>query len=183
MNIEEIVSTHGIGRGASNGSVTDAKLAADVKVGSLAALATAIKTNVVAAINEVRGNIGTLTALTTTAKTNAVVAINEVNANADTALTNAGTAITNAATATSLATEYRAYRTLPDANGLYKTVEYKRQDGTLFKKSVLTNPDANLNYGTQTIQYFAANGTSVTSTEVWTITYDANGFVLSEVKA
>jgi len=75
-------------------NVTDAKLATDIKVGSLGDLNTSEGDSVVGAINEVdtnadaaaaaavinSTNIGTLTSLTTTEKTNLVGAINEVNA-------------------------------------------------------------------------------------------------------
>jgi len=70
----------------ADGSVTNAKLATDVKVGSLAALTPTANTNVVEAINEVDAHadaantsVGTLANLTTTAKTDLVVAINEID--------------------------------------------------------------------------------------------------------
>lgn len=55
------------------------------KVGNLASLPTAVKTSLVAAINEVVGSIGSLSSLATTIKTSLVGAINEVDAHADTA--------------------------------------------------------------------------------------------------
>lgn len=71
--------------GVSDGVVTNAKLATDVKVGSLASLTTSTTSNVVAAINElvldvevVSAKVGTLSGLTTTAKSNTVAAINEL---------------------------------------------------------------------------------------------------------
>lgn len=76
----------------ADGAITDAKLAADVKMGSLAALTTTAKTSAQAAINEVDANANTAqaavdaleaivgdTALTTDAKT-ATAAINELDA-------------------------------------------------------------------------------------------------------
>lgn len=62
----------------ADGSITNAKLADDVKVGSLAALTTTVKTSVQAAINELVTSIGSLAALTTTVKTSCVAAINEL---------------------------------------------------------------------------------------------------------
>ena len=44
----------------ANSSVTNAKLATDVKVGSVAALTTTEKSNVVAAINELVGRVAAL---------------------------------------------------------------------------------------------------------------------------
>ncbi len=76
-----------------DGLVTNAKLATDVKMGSLAALTTSTKASAVAAVNEVDSHadtnatsIGTLGSLTTDIKTNLVVAINEVDAHADASL-------------------------------------------------------------------------------------------------
>lgn len=62
-----------------DGSVTNAKLATDVKVGSLASLTTTAKSSVQGAINELDGEIGTLSSLTTTSKSTLVGAINEVD--------------------------------------------------------------------------------------------------------
>jgi hypothetical protein len=60
-------------------SVTNAKMASDVKIGSLASLTTSVKTSIQAAINEIVANIGTLSGLTTTAKNTIVAAINEID--------------------------------------------------------------------------------------------------------
>ena len=46
-------------KAVADGAITDAKMASDTKVGSLAALATSVKTSVVAAINEVEGRADT----------------------------------------------------------------------------------------------------------------------------
>lgn len=82
----------------SDGAITNAKLATDVKVGSLATLTTTEKASVVGALNEVDANadtantsIGTLASLTTAVKTNLVVALNEVDAHCDTNITAIGT--------------------------------------------------------------------------------------------
>lgn len=61
-------------------SVTNAKMASDVKIGSLAALATSVKTSIQAAINEIVASIGALSGLTTTAKNTIVAALNEIDA-------------------------------------------------------------------------------------------------------
>ena len=62
-------------------AITNAKLAADVKVGSLAALTTTAKTSLQAAINELVTAVGALSGLSTTDKTNIVLALNEVVSN------------------------------------------------------------------------------------------------------
>ncbi|MGN7472309.1 phage tail-collar fiber domain-containing protein [Brevibacillus sp. SAFN-007a] len=67
-----------------------------------------------------------------------------------------------------------------DANGKFTQVDYKREsDNTLFMRSVLSNPDANGNYQTDTWTYYKTDGTTVAETKVWTITYDADGDITS----
>ncbi|WP_212934961.1 hypothetical protein [Bacillus hominis] len=73
------------------------------------------------------------------------------------------------------------YKSSKDEKGIYKTVEWKTKGGTLRKKSVLSDPDANGNYLTQTITKYADNGTTVTETQVFKPTYDIDGDVMSEV--
>ncbi|MGN7469636.1 hypothetical protein [Brevibacillus sp. SAFN-007a] len=67
-----------------------------------------------------------------------------------------------------------------DASGKFTQVDYKREsDNTLFMRSVLSNPDANGNYQTDTWTYYKADGTTVAETKIWTITYDADGDITS----
>lgn len=76
--------------------------------------------------------------------------------------------------------DYRMYKTGKDANGVFTTVEYKRPDGTLAIKSVLslgTSP----NYTRRTITHYASNGTTVEKTITKTLSYDADGVLTSEV--
>lgn len=75
---------------------------------------------------------------------------------------------------------YSTYKTNQDANGIYTTVTYKRADGTVYKVSELSNA-VDGNYTTQTITYYQADGVTVDKTEVYTITYNADGDVESEV--
>lgn len=89
-------------------AITDAKLAADVKVGSLATLTTTEVTSVVGAINEVdlhadtaNTSIGTLALLVTTEKTSLVGALNEVAGQISAASDLATDAAAEAAAATS----------------------------------------------------------------------------------
>lgn len=131
--VEESAATVG------DNSVTNAKLAADVKVGSLATLATTEVASVVGAINEVNTNadtantsIGTLASLTTTAKSNLVVAINEVDASAASASAAAVAAEAKADVATA-AVEITSY----ERNHIYyvdgsRTDSYT-EDGTYFR--------------------------------------------------
>ena len=70
------------------------------------------------------------------------------------------------------------YRLFPDSNGIYTTLEFKRRDGTLIKRSVLsggTSPE----YTTRTETLFGANGTTVVETRVYALTY-SGGQITSE---
>lgn len=76
-NLKEQID--GVSQGAvTPGSITDEKLADDVKVGSLTSLTTTAKSSVVGAINELDAEIGDVSTLTTTATTLAG-AINEID--------------------------------------------------------------------------------------------------------
>ena len=75
---------------------------------------------------------------------------------------------------------YSTYKSNQDDNGIYTTVTYKRADGTTYKVSELSNA-IDGNYTTQTITYYKADGSTVDKTEVYTITYNADGDVESEV--
>ncbi|USG65151.1 hypothetical protein NDK47_24010 [Brevibacillus ruminantium] len=67
-----------------------------------------------------------------------------------------------------------------DSNGKFVTAEWRRKkDNTLFLKSVLSNPDSNGNYRTDTWSIYNAAGTSVVETVTWTIAYDADGNIIS----
>ncbi len=86
----------------ADAAVTNAKLAADVKVGSLAAITTTANTNVVVAINELDAEIGDMSSLTTTA-TDVAGAINEVDASASAAAIVAAAAASEASSAATAA--------------------------------------------------------------------------------
>lgn len=70
--------------GTNNQVVTSIKKLRDAITGTLSNLSTTAKTSLVAAINEVDGDVGALTSLTTTAKTSLVAALNEVVTNVGT---------------------------------------------------------------------------------------------------
>lgn len=73
------------------------------------------------------------------------------------------------------------YKSGKDTNGIFTTIEWKRSDGTLAKESVLSSPDTKGNYQTQTINYYDIDGTTILTTETYTISYDVEGDVVSEV--
>ncbi|MED1908535.1 hypothetical protein [Cytobacillus firmus] len=78
-------------------------------------------------------------------------------------------------------TSFSTIKSNKDAEGIYTTVEQRRKtDGTLAVKAVLsggTSPQ----YTTRTITYYATNGTTVEKTETYTISYDSDGDLISEV--
>lgn len=75
----------------------------------------------------------------------------------------------------------RIYKSGKDANGIFTTLEYRRKgDGTLAAKSVLSGGTSPL-YTTRTETYYAANGTTLMRTVTFTLSYDADGVLISEV--
>lgn len=125
-------------------------------------------------INSTDG-IGDLTALTTAEKTNLVGAVNEVKTEFDSHLAQIVSDVSKGLA------NYNQFASAKDTNGIYTVVDYKRANNTLYMKSTLSNADTNGNYQTMTWQFYADDGTTVTDTKVWTISYDADGNVLSKV--
>jgi hypothetical protein len=77
--------------------------------------------------------------------------------------------------------KFNKYKSGKDANGIFTIVEYKRSDGTLFARSVLsggTSPQ----YTTRTITYYGTDGTTVLRTDTFALTYDTDGDLINEVK-
>ena len=66
-----------------------------------------------------------------------------------------------------------------DANGIFTTVKYYRTDGSLAEQSVLSGGSSPV-YTTRTITRYASDGTTVVSTTVLTLTYDAYNNVITE---
>ncbi|HGH7177533.1 TPA: hypothetical protein ACJMKJ_005177 [Bacillus wiedmannii] len=62
-----------------------------------------------------------------------------------------------------------------DENDIATIVEWKRSNGTLYRKSILSEPDSKGNYRKQVVTWYAANGTSVIRTRTWTYTFDSRG--------
>ena len=62
------------------------------------------------------------------------------------------------------------YRSNKDANDIYTTIEWKRPDGKLAKKSVLSG-GTSPKYTTRAVTYYEADGTTVKLTKTYTITY------------
>ena len=77
-------------------------------------------------------------------------------------------------------TTYSTYKLSPDANGIFTEIQYKRPDGTLILKSVLsggTSPE----YTTRTETEYEQDGIAIKSTRIYIVTYDIDGKVVSEV--
>lgn len=78
--------------------------------------------------------------------------------------------------------DYRKYRSGKDAKGIFTVVEYKRTtDGSLYKRSTLSNLDAAGNYLVRTEQYYKADGVTLEKTIIFDVVYDADGDWKDEV--
>ncbi|TCP57783.1 hypothetical protein EV586_102227 [Tumebacillus sp. BK434] len=69
-----------------------------------------------------------------------------------------------------------------DTNGFYKVCDWLREDGSLYLKTTLSNPDVNGYYQTDTWKYYNAAGTSVVKTETYAYTWNTRGIKLTEVR-
>lgn len=77
--------------------------------------------------------------------------------------------------------KFKVIKSGKDAEGAFTTLEYRRKsDNTLAAKSVLSGGTAP-QYTTRTLTFYAANGTTVEKTETYTLSYDADGDLVSEV--
>ncbi|CAM4419688.1 hypothetical protein BAMA111019_24270 [Bacillus manliponensis] len=116
------------------------------------------ETNILNKIHDIEVEIGEQIQLKTIHKTSVVGAINE------------------------LADDYDEFSTDYDNYGVARKAEWKRSDGTLYRKSTLSNPDIRGNYLSQQVVYYAANGTTAVKTQQWAYTYDNRDNKTSEKK-
>ena len=79
-------------------------------------------------------------------------------------------------------TNYTLERTNKDSEGIFTTITHKRSDGTKILESVLSG-GTSPSYTTRTITYFDTDGTTILSTEDYTLSYDIDGVLISEVLA
>ncbi|MCM3316188.1 hypothetical protein M3603_05810 [Rummeliibacillus stabekisii] len=78
-------------------------------------------------------------------------------------------------------TEYKITKSGKDSNGIFTTVQYRRKsDNTLAAKSVLSG-GTSPKYTTRTLTYYGIDGTTVENTIIKTMSYDADGDLISEV--
>lgn len=68
-----------------------------------------------------------------------------------------------------------------DVNGIFTNVVFTNPAGVNVKRSVLSNPDTEGNYLVRTVTYYSIDGVSVRRQEVFDITYNADGNIVSEV--
>ncbi|MFJ8216234.1 hypothetical protein [Bacillus cereus] len=68
-----------------------------------------------------------------------------------------------------------------DNNGIFTTVEWRTKNNMLRKRAVLSDPDSDLNYRSQSVTNFGKDGTTVISTEVYKRIFDDEGDLISEV--
>lgn len=91
-----------------------------------------------------------------------------------------GTALTNHLASNQPHREGASLYLTVKEGSIFKTLEFKRSDGTLFKKSVLSGGTAP-KYTTRTVTFYAANGTTVDQTITYTLSYDVDDDLISEV--
>lgn len=77
-------------------------------------------------------------------------------------------------------TDFEIYKIDKDSEGVFTIVEYKRNDGTLAVRSVLSG-GTSPNYTTRSITYYGLDGETVEKTTVRTLSYDSDGTLVSEV--
>lgn len=78
--------------------------------------------------------------------------------------------------------KFSTYKSIKDSNGIYTVVQHKRADGTLIMQSTLSG-GTSPKYTTRTEVWYKIDGITVDVTKVYTITYDTDGNVVSEVVA
>lgn len=65
---------------------------------------------------------------------------------------------------------------------IYKVVEHKRQNGTIYLKTTLSNRNSDNRYTRVKLEYYNTSGTMVVRTETFAITYDVYGQIISKIK-
>ena len=76
--------------------------------------------------------------------------------------------------------KFSIYKSNKDSNGIYTIVQHKRADGTLIVKSILSN-GTSPNYTKREEIWYKADGLTIDVTNVYTIAYDSDDSVVSEV--
>lgn len=76
--------------------------------------------------------------------------------------------------------QYTIARTNKDARDIFTIISFYRPNGTLAKRSTMSNPDGFGNYLTRTTQYYNLAGDTVISTKTYALTYDADHDLINE---
>jgi hypothetical protein len=76
--------------------------------------------------------------------------------------------------------QYTITRTNKDSRDVFTIISFYRPDGTLARRSTLSNPNLFFNYETRTIDYYNAAGTAIILTNVFALTYDAEHDLINE---
>lgn len=66
-------------------------------------------------------------------------------------------------------------------SGMYTTVTFNRNDGTLYCRSTLQNANTDGYFTRLTVQYYNTLGTTVVRLEQWQLAYDAEGRIINRV--
>lgn len=75
---------------------------------------------------------------------------------------------------------YNQYASSKDENGIFTVVEYKRNDSSLYMKSILSNADEEGNYRTMAWNFYDDTGVSSVDLVEWIISYDEEGSIVSK---
>lgn len=73
------------------------------------------------------------------------------------------------------------YSSEKDDDGIYTVVEYRRDDDTLYLKSILSDQNSDDHYETVTWKFYDSDGSNVEEEIEWEITYDSDGQIESKV--
>lgn len=63
---------------------------------------------------------------------------------------------------------------------IYRIVEFKRKDGTLYARSTLSEPNVDGQYTNLFMRYYNSDGSRILRTEIWVLAYDADGRVTTK---
>lgn len=66
------------------------------------------------------------------------------------------------------------------ASAIYRIVEFKRKDGTLYARSTLSEPNLEGQYTNLFMRYYNSDGSRILRTEIWALAYDADGRVTTK---
>ncbi|MBY7016752.1 hypothetical protein HYH91_19275, partial [Clostridium sporogenes] len=79
-------------------------------------------------------------------------------------------------------TTYSTYKLNKDENDIYTEIQHKRKDGKLIGKSILSG-GTSPKYSIRTETYYKEDGITVDKTLAYTLLYDADDNLISEVLA